>query len=49
MHGGSSPGAPKVNQNAYKHGLYTGKAMAMKAMIRVLGKGHKNLMEKICE
>jgi len=26
MHGGNSPGAPKGNQNAFKHGLYS-KAM----------------------
>jgi uncharacterized protein YjcR len=23
MHGGPSPGAPKGNQNAYKHGRYS--------------------------
>jgi hypothetical protein len=27
MHGGPSPGAPKGNQHAYKHGRYTAEAM----------------------
>ncbi len=26
MHGGKSPGAPKGNRNAFKHGLYGGEA-----------------------
>ena len=28
MHGGMSPGAPKGNKNALKHGHYTAKAIA---------------------
>jgi hypothetical protein len=28
MHGGSSPGAPKGNKNAFKHGRYTAEAVA---------------------
>jgi len=28
MHGGPSPGAPKGNRNAYKHGRYTAEAIA---------------------
>jgi uncharacterized protein YjcR len=28
MHGGPSPGAPKGNRNAFKHGLYTSEAIA---------------------
>jgi hypothetical protein len=28
MHGGPSPGAPKGNQNALKHGRYTAEATA---------------------
>jgi uncharacterized protein YjcR len=27
MHGGPSPGAPKGNKNALKHGLYTAEAI----------------------
>src|SRR5262245_11407521 len=29
-HGGPSPGAPKGNKNALKHGLYTGEAIAQR-------------------
>src|ERR1700716_3485871 len=28
MHGGPSPGAPKGNRNAFKHGRYTAEAIA---------------------
>ncbi|WP_083219387.1 HGGxSTG domain-containing protein [Bradyrhizobium icense] len=28
MHGGPSPGAPKGNRNAYKHGRFTADAIA---------------------
>jgi hypothetical protein len=28
MHGGTSPGAPKGNKNALKHGRYSAKAIA---------------------
>lgn len=31
MHGGNSPGAPKGNQNALKHGLYTTENVALKS------------------
>jgi uncharacterized protein YjcR len=33
VHGGLSPGAPKGNKNAYKHGRYTQEAIEQKAMI----------------
>jgi hypothetical protein len=33
MHGGLSPGAPKGNQNAYKHGRYTAEAIAHRRAI----------------
>jgi uncharacterized protein YjcR len=47
MHGGPSPGAPKGNKNALKHGLYTAEAIAqrremsawMRAM-RALARNH---------
>ena len=47
MHGGPSPGAPKGNKNAFKHGLYTTEAIArrrelssvMRAM-RTLARNH---------
>ena len=36
MHGGTSPGAPKGNRNAYRHGMRSAEATAMKAAIRAL-------------
>jgi hypothetical protein len=40
MHGGRSPGAPKGNSNAFKHGRYTAKAIASRrefaALIRAM-------------
>jgi hypothetical protein len=36
MHGGLSPGAPKGNQNAYKHGRYTAEAIANRRGIAAL-------------
>ncbi|WP_409049830.1 HGGxSTG domain-containing protein [Sandarakinorhabdus sp.] len=36
MHGGKSPGAPRGNQNAFKHGLYGEEWQALKAEARQL-------------
>jgi hypothetical protein len=37
MHGGArGSGAPKANQNALKHGLFTGDAIAERRQIQVL-------------
>jgi hypothetical protein len=36
MHGGQSPGAPKGNQNALKHGRYTVKALANRREVAAL-------------
>jgi len=36
MHGGPSPGAPKGNKNAYKHGRYTAEAIANRRGIAAL-------------
>jgi hypothetical protein len=33
MHGGASPGAPKGNKNALKHGRYTVEAIAQRKAI----------------
>jgi hypothetical protein len=33
MHGGTSPGAPKGNRNALKHGWYTAEAIAMRRLL----------------
>jgi hypothetical protein len=36
MHGGKSPGAPKGNRNAWKHGRYGAEAIANRRKIREL-------------
>jgi hypothetical protein len=36
MHGGPSPGAPKGNKNAFKHGRYSAKAVAQRREITAL-------------
>ncbi len=36
MHGGGSPGAPKGNQNALKHGRYTAEAIARRHKVAAL-------------
>jgi len=36
MHGGLSPGAPKGNKNAFKHGRYTAEAIANRREIAAL-------------
>jgi hypothetical protein len=47
MHGGApGSGAPKANQNARKHGLFTGDAIAERRQIRaLLGEARKLLDE----
>jgi hypothetical protein len=36
MHGGPSPGAPRRNRNAFKHGLYTADAIRRRRQIAQL-------------
>jgi hypothetical protein len=36
MHGGPSPGAPKGNKNALKHGRYTAEAIASRQAVALL-------------
>ena len=36
MYGGPSPGAPKGNKNALKHGLYTAEAIALRRLLVVI-------------
>ncbi len=46
MHGGArGSGAPKANQNARKHGLFTGEAIAERRQIRALLGEARKLME----
>jgi hypothetical protein len=41
MQGGLSPGAPKGNRNAIKHGLYTAEALARRREVAVLIRANK--------
>jgi hypothetical protein len=43
MHGGMSPGAPRGNQNAFKHGHYTIEATASRREIAALLRNMKAL------
>jgi hypothetical protein len=36
MHGGKSPGAPKGNKNAWKHGRYSVEAITLRRLVQVL-------------
>ncbi|WP_370516024.1 hypothetical protein [Novosphingobium sp. Gsoil 351] len=38
MHGGTNPGAPKGNRNAWKHGARSASAMHAAAFIRLIGR-----------
>jgi uncharacterized protein YjcR len=46
MHGGPSPGAPKGNKNALKHGRYTAEAIARRREISALVRAMKALAEE---
>jgi hypothetical protein len=36
MHGGTNPGAPRGNRNAFKHGRYTAEAIASRREVAAL-------------
>jgi hypothetical protein len=38
MHGGKSPGAPKGNRNAWKHGHYSQGAIKLRRYVQVLAR-----------
>jgi hypothetical protein len=46
MHGGPSPGAPKGNKNALKHGRYTAEAIARRRSIAALIRAARQLMDE---
>ena len=46
MHGGMSPGAPKDNKNALKHGRYTAEAIARRRIISGLVRAGKALARR---
>ncbi len=45
MHGGRSPGAPKGNENALKHGRYTAEAVAWRREIGALLRAMRALVK----
>ncbi len=47
MHGGASTGAPKGNQNAFKHGRYSAEAIARRKEFRALMSELSDLLEAI--
>jgi hypothetical protein len=46
MHGGPSPGAPKGNRNALKHGRYSAEAIANRREIGALLRAMKAVVEE---
>ena len=46
MHGGMSPGAPKGNKNAFKHGHYTAEAIASRREIAKLLRDARALVKQ---
>jgi hypothetical protein len=47
MHGGPSPGAPKGNSHALRHGHYTAEAIAQRRQFAALMRDAKALVERI--
>jgi uncharacterized protein YjcR len=44
MHGGLSPGAPQGNKNAFKHGQYSGEAIARRREVAALLRAMRELV-----
>ena len=47
LHGGRSTGPPAGNQNAWKHGLYTKKAIAWRRQLRETHRKHMALLREV--
>jgi len=47
MHGGLSPGAPKGNRNAFKHGRYIAEAVARRREVAALIRAMKKLTAEV--
>jgi uncharacterized protein YjcR len=47
MHGGPSPGAPKGNKNALKHGYYSAEAIARRESISLLISAMKSSVKEL--
>jgi hypothetical protein len=46
LHGGKSPGAPKGNKNAFKHGRYSAKTSAARRKVATLLRTMRSLVER---
>ena len=46
MHGGKSPGAPKGNRNAWKHGHYSAESIALRRAVRQLLSEARDFVER---
>jgi hypothetical protein len=49
MHGGNSPGAPKGNRYAFKHGRYSAEAIAERRALAAFLRDMKGLVEQVDE
>ena len=47
MHGGTNPGAPIGNQNAFKHGRYSAETIMERRLLRALLRHSRELIEAI--
>ena len=47
LHGGKSPGAPKGNRNAFKHGRYTAERTAERSELTALLREMIGLVEQV--
>jgi glucans biosynthesis protein len=47
MHGGKSPGAPKGNRNAWKHGRYSAETLQARRMLNAFVRVAKRRIEDI--
>lgn len=47
MHGGNSPGAPKGNQNAFKHGRYSVDRVTLRSELAALIKEIRRSLDKV--
>src|SRR6267142_802987 len=49
MHGGPSPGAPRGNRNAFKHGRYTAQAIGNRRKLSAMLIAMKALAGMVCD
>jgi hypothetical protein len=49
MHGGASPGAPRGNSNAFRHGRYTAEGLMRRRGLAAMVRDMKQLVELVDE